>query len=241
METLDDPILTRKRQTIDSLQRSLNEGEHGLNAVPGLMRQILQDRMWVSFPVALGGELDPEYMPGTFNNFVVSQPPRGLGSTVDLLKRICHEDKDVLDMIDREIKDKSIQGERTDLPLFGLTRNQGNFVDNVNEVNSNTCNDNGIERPTGNSESYGLRRLRKVLSDAKRNNQPERAEKVERVRRKIFNNEMSVHAALVELKLRTPTFTIPIHTERAARAIKKRFAPDQIQELISLLQDDSNA
>lgn len=235
MASLNDPILTRKRQTIDSLQRSLNEGEHGLNAVPGLMRQILQDRMWVSFPVDLGGELDPEYMPGTFNNFVVSQPPRGLGSTVDLLKRICHEDKDVLDMIDREI-----QGKVGAPPSY----DQDNLISDeivYNIHNSKPSVNGAIERPTGTSESAGLRRLRKVLSNAKSNNQPERAEKVERVRRKIFNNEMSVHAALIELKLRTPTFTIPVHTERAARAIKKRFTPVQIKELISLLQDDSNA
>ncbi len=91
---------------------------------------------------------------------------KGLGSTIDLLKRICHEDKDVLDMIDREI-----QGKVGAPPSY----EQDNLISDeivYNIHNSKPSVNGAIERPTGTSESAGLRRLRKVLSDAKSNNQP---------------------------------------------------------------------
>ncbi len=61
---------------------------------------------------------------------------------LDLLKRICAEHTDVLDLIDQAVKGR--QGERTDL------------LDNVQEV---------APAPTGNSHAAALRRLRKDRPD----------------------------------------------------------------------------
>lgn len=55
-----------------------------------------------------------------------------------MLQRICADDTEALDLIDRVVQGK--QGERTDL------------VDNVHEVGS---------RPTGNDRQRALRKLRK--------------------------------------------------------------------------------
>ena len=92
-----------KRNTIKSLHQTLVEAQHGLRAVPGLLRQVLADDMWQKFDVELNREVIKDYEPKDFADFISRGPPFGVGSSLEMVKRICQDDKDVRDMIDREV------------------------------------------------------------------------------------------------------------------------------------------
>jgi hypothetical protein len=72
---------------------------------------------------------------------VRTPPLAGMGCVVDMLRRICAEDKEALDLLDRATQGR--QGEHSGL------------VDNIHEVG---C-------PTGTSSGAALRRVRKDRPD----------------------------------------------------------------------------
>lgn len=92
------------------------------------------------------------------------------------------------------------------------------IVDNVN---------NWDNRPVGNSLDAGLRRLRKEVE--------RKTPKAKELQAKVFAQEVSVNAALIELGIRKKTVTIPVEVARAARAIKRHFTDEQVRELKDLL------
>lgn len=127
-----------------SLQESLAEGKHGLDAVPKLIKRIIRDELWRSFyckPVLAQIEF------ATFEKYVVDDLPTGLGTTVQMLKNICRDDDEALSLIDKATQRKA--GDWNTHPEPDV------IVDNVN---------NNI-RPTGNTKDAALRRLRKDRAD----------------------------------------------------------------------------
>lgn len=220
------PEAIRKARTIQRLSVSLREGGHGLNAVPGLLRQILTEKMWVKFDVEIGGDIiEKDHCPEDFAQFVTDDPPYGLGSSIDMLIRICAGHVDVIDLIDNEV-----QRDRGNLEFDFRGNTELINVDNVN-INQSSVNN----RPDGNSQQSGLRRLRAEIAKAKTEDQ---RNKVKKLQSQVFNNELSVHRALVIIGARKETFTIPVDPNGAAKSIKKRFNQDQIAELINLLKED---
>jgi hypothetical protein len=111
-----------------------------LSDVPMLLKCTLKARRWRERRIKTGAVVTF----GRFEEFVTTPPLEGLGSDLKMLKRVCEEDKEALDLIDQTLKGEERQGERTDL------------VNNVNEVQA---------RPEGNSEQYALRKLRKDRPD----------------------------------------------------------------------------
>jgi hypothetical protein len=123
---------------ITELRHALREGEMGLSSVPALLKSILKEGRWREFRTKTGEPVHPK----TFEEFVTTAPLEGLGATIDLLKRICKEDKEALDEIDKVIQ-----------------REPFKHMDDVS-------NRNIIEpRPAGTTEQYSLRRLRKDRPD----------------------------------------------------------------------------
>jgi hypothetical protein len=76
-----------------------------------------------------------------FADFVAARPPEGLGADVSLLVRICAEDPEALDLLDRAVQN-------------GIGSNQ--HTEGVDNVNA---------RPDGNERQYALRKLRKDRPD----------------------------------------------------------------------------
>src|SRR5262249_33543984 len=77
-----------------------------------------------------------------FAEFVTTPPLKGLGRTVDLVRRRAAGDMEALDVLDQALQEGGRQGERTDL------------LDNAQEVVQPPA-------PTGTSRDRALRRLRK--------------------------------------------------------------------------------
>jgi hypothetical protein len=129
--------LKKNANLVEALGSSLRSGDHGLKAVPGLVKRVLAEEAWRSF-VTQRGEL-VEYE--RFEEFVSTPPLKGLGASVDLVRTLVRDDPMALDLFDQATSGQA--GRRTDL------------VDVIHEV----------DRPSGTSREAGLRRLRKDRPD----------------------------------------------------------------------------
>lgn len=119
---------------VETLGTSLRYGGSALSDVPGLLKRLLQEDAWREFVTRRGEHVTHE----RFADFVTMAPLKGLGSDIDLVRRIAADDTVTLDLLDQILKEGSRQGERTDI------------VDNIHEV-----------RPAGTSQNAAIRRLRK--------------------------------------------------------------------------------
>lgn len=125
--------LRHNANLVDALGSSLRSGSHGLDTVPALLKRVLQEESWREFVTQRGDHVKHE----RFSAFVTTRPLAGLGSDVDLVRRIVADDTETSDLLDQAIQGR--QGERTDL------------VNNINEV----------ERPVGTTKAQALRKLRR--------------------------------------------------------------------------------
>lgn len=115
-------------------------------------------------------------------------------------------------MIDKAVKKGrgNITGKNQNLRSYTRNKelNYTGIVDNVNNSGSPKSNNSSAARPTGNSESAALRRLRKDRLD---------------LHAQVIAGEMSAHAAMVKAGFRPKTVTVPIDIEKAARVLVKSF------------------
>ena len=124
---------------VDALGSSLRYGGSALNQVPDLVKRIIREEAWREF-VTQRGELVRH---DRFVDFVTTPPLKGLGATMNLLKRICADDPEALDLIDQAMQQE-----------HGGDRRSGGFKrDNVTLETP--------RRQAGNSKDYALRKLRK--------------------------------------------------------------------------------
>lgn len=126
--------LRRNANLVEMLGGALRDGDHALGSVPSLLRQVLEAESWREFVTQRGEHVKHE----RFADFVAAAPLAGLGSTVDLLRRILTGDPVALDMLDRELQNP-----------VGRPKT-GNIVP---------------DKPEGNSAEKALRRLRKDRPD----------------------------------------------------------------------------
>lgn len=199
--------LIRNGARISMLYHAIRNGSSGLDDVPNLIKQIVQEKMWKSLIVEETGEV-VEF--ASFGEFVKTAPPEGIGASLDTVKKLCRDDNEAMALIDEALG--SNQGKRNDL---------NNFFNNIQEVHDE-------EAPVGTSRQAGLRRLRKLESEGN--------QKAATLRKRVLSNELSVNAALIELKLRPKTITLPLDPKKAAATIKRHFSTDDIEALIEELQ-----
>lgn len=122
-------------KVIDALGSALRYGGAALADVPDLLKRLLQSGAWRDFTTQRREHVTHE----RFADFVTASPLAGLGSTVDLLRRILTGDPMALDLLDRELQ---------------------------NPVGRPETNDNVQDKaPAGNRADAALRRLRKDRPD----------------------------------------------------------------------------
>jgi hypothetical protein len=197
---------------VQSLSETLSSGEIGLKHVPELLKRVLSEKMWQERVVPQTREVAKF---DTFQQFVEGTPPNGLGATVHLLRRMCNDDIETLDMI----------GQAMQRAPGGDKRSEKQQI-----INNNIMNDSSKQ---GTSKSYGLRTLRKYAASS-----PAVAE----LQEAVLGGKLSVNAALVQAGLREKTITVPMDPERAAGTIARHFTQAQlaalISELVKRLDDD---
>jgi len=129
---MSDNDLERRDIYVSNLQSALDDGERGLQHVPGHIKRIIREDMWQERIVQATGEL-AEY--DHFAEFVNDPPPKGLGADVDMLKRMCKKDDEALRLLREVVTGEAGDNQHTEV------------VDNVND------------RSGGNSKDYTLDRL----------------------------------------------------------------------------------
>lgn len=113
---------------ISSLGSALRSGQHGLATVPSMLKQVLAEGYWREF-VTERGELVQHQR---FVDFVAAPPLKGIGSDVELIRRIVADDLETVDLLDQVLQNPAAVHAGNNVP----------------------------SRPEGNSKEKALRRLR---------------------------------------------------------------------------------
>ncbi len=135
--------LKHNASLVDALGSSLRKGDHALGTVPALLRQVLEGDAWRDFETSRGEHVEHR----RFADFVTAPPLKGLGTTVDLVRRIVADDVVVLDLLDQALQSP-----------HGGDRKSGEIKADVINLDSGSV-------PDGTSKDYALRRLRKDRPD----------------------------------------------------------------------------
>lgn len=85
---------------VNSLRSALHKGEHGLSTVPGLLKRVLAEESWREFVTERGEHVEHT----RFAEFVTTPPMKGIGATVDLVKRVIAADPEAVDLLDRALQ-----------------------------------------------------------------------------------------------------------------------------------------
>lgn len=123
--------LRARGSLVDALSSALDRGGHGLSNAPTLLRRLLQEGGWQEFETSRGEVVQH----ARFADFIVTPPLKGLGTNVDLVRRIVKDDVETLDLLDQALQ------------------NPAHIHADVNVIN--------VDRPQGTSQEQALRRLRK--------------------------------------------------------------------------------
>lgn len=129
---------------VESLGAALREGDHGLKAVPGLLKRVLSEEAWRSFATQRGELVEH----ARFADFVTTPPLKGLGANMRLIEKIVDSIEGEADRMEaRDLLDRAVQR-----PVGTNQASAG--LDNIQ-----------TRHPSGTSREAGLRRLRKDRPD----------------------------------------------------------------------------
>lgn len=129
---------------VEALGSALRRGGNALADAPDLLRRVLEEESWREF-VTPRGELVQH---ARFVDFVTTAPTRGIGASVDLVRRIIADDTEAIDLLERELQAE-----------HGGDRRSSDFK------NNNVHLESGETNPQGNSRSRALRRLHKAAPE----------------------------------------------------------------------------
>lgn len=131
-------LLKENDSFVVQLRKTIQAGKGSLSDVPMMLKCILKEDRWQHRVISTGEPADFE----RFEDFVTEPPLKGLGTTIDLIRRICGGDPETLDLLDQVL-----QHNRGKPPV------NGNNVTNIQD------------RPEGNTSQKAIRRLRKDRPD----------------------------------------------------------------------------
>ena len=155
----------------------------------------------------------------TFESWVTTMAPRGLGMTLDDLLLIASGNKNCIDVID----DATQRGKGGANNPFGC---KGNGI-NDNNIIIDSVPKETIKAPQGTSKRKALRKLR---------TESKKSPKVEALYQKVLADKISCHAAMIQAGFRKPSKTyIGTPIERAKKALKDCSKQEQ-QEFIEWLR-----
>lgn len=115
---------------VETLGSSLRYGGSALSNVPELVKKVIREDAWREFVTRNGEAVHHE----RFADFVTTAPLAGIGGTVELVKNICRDDTEALNLLDQALQ---------------------------NPASVHSAGNNVPGRPEGNSQAKALRRLRK--------------------------------------------------------------------------------
>lgn len=188
------------------LGNAIHSGEHSLANVPGLLKQALETQAWKDRLVVETGE-EIEGFP-TFEEYVSAYPPKGLGATMDLIKRLIdQETRDLLDRLEQRSKGKPVGSVPHDdnIAVNGLTQPNNGYIKNKKKRDRS---------------GRVLRQLRK--------NAPE-------LHQQVLNGSKSPYAAATEAKVYPKRIAVNLTNAKSAyNTLMNNASPEFLEELIQL-------
>lgn len=118
-------------RVVSALYSAISNGGHSLGSVPGLLKRTLREELWREFVTPRGEHVQYD----RFVDFVTTPPSKGLGATVELIRKLVAGDPEAVDLLDQALQNEP-----------------GRPLETVDNINS---------RPNGTSQDAALRRLRK--------------------------------------------------------------------------------
>jgi hypothetical protein len=137
-------VLGANDMFVSMLRDSLRSGVAGLEDVPMLLKGVIKDDRWKERRIKPGSIVRFQ----RFEEFVEARPLEGLGCTVATLRRVCGDDPEALDMLDRAIQATERRGGDRTQPGADVS-------------NTHVC----PPRPTTGSRQQALRVLRQKRPD----------------------------------------------------------------------------
>jgi hypothetical protein len=101
----DKPVKAFDR-TVEVLSRQLFHGGNSLKQVPETLKAVLGKNRWGEpmWPERICAKTGEVVTFDSFQQFVETEPPHGLGATVQMLKNLCRDDTEALDLIDQAVR-----------------------------------------------------------------------------------------------------------------------------------------
>lgn len=90
-------------EVADRLSHAIVDGGHGLDNVPALLKKVLKENLWQERYVT---RLKQNVKCKNFVEFITKKPLEGLGSSVKTLRRLCADDTEALDELEKAIQSK---------------------------------------------------------------------------------------------------------------------------------------
>lgn len=197
------------------LSKQLRNGAQSMSNVPHLIKQVLDQEMWKLFQHPSANQpVDNSHL--TFIDFVMAQPPTGLGAQLKDLENIL-----IVQTRSSDEKDAEVAREALDL----LSREVGKSLDEMGLQSIPESIIDKLERKTStssNAKASALRRLQRERPD---------------LYDQIIEGKYSINQAMITAGFRKRRFSIPQDDiSGAANAIRNRLTLDQILALIRELQ-----
>jgi len=137
---MDQSSLIYNYEVTDALGHAISSGEHGLGNVPGLLKKIIKEGCWRERYIRQTKQVVKFER---FAEFVSAKPLEGLGADIKTLRRLCADDPEALDELEKEIQGKNggdRKSEEAKISLYNIKTDPA---------------------PSGTSQAAALRRLRK--------------------------------------------------------------------------------
>jgi hypothetical protein len=95
-------------ETIRALSRQINHGGGSLDMIPRTVKHVLGDNEWRAemWRKRHSDLIDETIEFESFEQFVTTDLPRGLGCSIERLKHLCFDDTEALDAIDKALRKK---------------------------------------------------------------------------------------------------------------------------------------
>ena len=152
MENIQE--LKKARVIIDTFYQAIRRGESGLKNVPDLLIKIISENLWQSRMLKTGEVVNFE----NFRDFITSEPPEGLGETVEILRKICSENDKALQLLNSVTAKKMSNPGAPEGNEYNLNGRAGKET-KVDDVNF------GSDSKGGNSQEYLMARIKRDAPD----------------------------------------------------------------------------
>ncbi|WP_327084954.1 hypothetical protein OIE66_21545 [Nonomuraea sp. NBC_01738] len=220
--TSEDP-LRRRGAKVAELATAIGSARPLLTEASATLRDLLDPPGWREY-TGPGGEL---VLHEDFRDFVSDDPPRGLGTSLPVVRALSLGDAGLSSLVDRALHFTGEDGDDGDAAGDDLDYAEPPALSVTAQIEpreQEAPERPAAPKPPSPAQQAALRKL---------------SEEAPALHTRVLAGEMSTHAAMVEAGLRTRMISVPVsRPESAAKALRKNLSKPELTQLIELLSQD---